>query len=90
MGCPGRLQRVTFRLAGSGWETMNDFSMRAREDEDALRRTADVPSGDDYEIAAPRASSMLEALRAVGYSVQTALADSIDNSITAGARNVWA
>jgi hypothetical protein len=63
--------------------------MRAREDEDALRRTADVPSGDDYEIAAPRASSMLEALRAVGYSVQTALADLIDNSITAGARNVW-
>ncbi|WNG24481.1 ATP-binding protein [Cystobacter fuscus] len=32
---------------------------------------------------------MLEALRAVGYSVQTALADLIDNSITAGARNVW-
>ncbi len=32
---------------------------------------------------------MLEALRAVGYSVQTALADLIDNSITAGAQNVW-
>ncbi|MCY1022099.1 ATP-binding protein [Pyxidicoccus sp. MSG2] len=54
-----------------------------------MRKVGQVVLGDDYEIAEPRASSMLEALRAVGYSVQTALADLIDNSITAGARNVW-
>jgi hypothetical protein len=32
---------------------------------------------------------MIESLRGVGYSTATALADLIDNSISAGARNVW-
>ena len=36
----------------------------------------------------PRASSMIESMRDVGYSLQTAVADLIDNSITAGARNI--
>ena len=36
----------------------------------------------------PRASSLVESLRDMGYSLQTALADIIDNSITAGARNI--
>jgi len=52
-------------------------------------RAGKASSEEDFEIVEPRASSMLEALRAVGYSVQTALADLIDNSITAGAQNVW-
>jgi hypothetical protein len=43
----------------------------------------------EYVIAEPRASAMVESLRAVGYSPQTAVADLIDNSIAAGARNVW-
>ncbi len=43
----------------------------------------------DYEIAAPPADAMVEALRGVGYSTATALADLVDNSITALARNVW-
>jgi hypothetical protein len=42
-----------------------------------------------YDIAEPRASVMIESLRAFGYSAQTAIADLIDNSISAGARNVW-
>jgi Histidine kinase-, DNA gyrase B-, and HSP90-like ATPase len=42
-----------------------------------------------YDIAAPRASAMIESLRAFGYNLQTAIADLIDNSISAGARNVW-
>ena len=42
-----------------------------------------------FEIAAPPASSMIESLRGVGYSPETAIADLIDNSITANARNVW-
>ena len=37
---------------------------------------------------APRASALAESLRDMGYSLRTALADVIDNSITAGARNV--
>ena len=32
---------------------------------------------------------MVESLRAVGYSPPTAVADLVDNSIAAGARNVW-
>jgi hypothetical protein len=39
--------------------------------------------------AEPQASSMIETFRAIGYSIETAVADIIDNAITAGARNVW-
>lgn len=39
--------------------------------------------------AEPDASSMIETFRAIGYSIETAIADIIDNSITAGAKNVW-
>lgn len=38
--------------------------------------------------APPRASAMLESLRGLGYSTATALADIVDNSISAGARTV--
>ncbi|HQC72179.1 MAG TPA: ATP-binding protein, partial [Candidatus Competibacteraceae bacterium] len=38
--------------------------------------------------APPKASAMLEALRGLGYSTATALADVIDNSITARATTV--
>ncbi|WP_218839992.1 ATP-binding protein [Salinibacterium xinjiangense] len=41
--------------------------------------------GHDYEIVEPSASPILESLRAFGYSPQTALADLIDNSISASA-----
>lgn len=41
-----------------------------------------------YELANPPASSTIEALRGIGYDVSTAIADLIDNSISAGARNV--
>ena len=37
---------------------------------------------------APRASALVESLRDMGYSLRTALADVIDNSLTAGARNI--
>lgn len=43
----------------------------------------------DYEIAYPGAEALIESLRAVGYSLPTAIADIIDNSISAGAQNVW-
>ena len=36
----------------------------------------------------PRASTLVESLRDIGYSLQTALADVIDNSLTAGARKI--
>ena len=36
----------------------------------------------------PRASALVESLRDMGYSLRTALADVVDNSITAGARDI--
>ena len=47
--------------------------------EDPRQRELELP---------PRASSLVESLRDMGYSLRTALADVIDNSITAGARNI--
>lgn len=40
------------------------------------------------EEAVPRADSMMQTLRAIGYTLETAVADIIDNSITAGARRI--
>ena len=59
--------------------------------EPMTERVEEVPtaSNRDYEIAAPPAASMIESLRGVGYSLETALADLLDNSISAHARNVW-
>jgi hypothetical protein len=42
-----------------------------------------------YEIADPNPAALVESLRAFGYSLQTAVADLIDNSVTHKARNVW-
>ena len=39
--------------------------------------------------AVPEADAMIETFRAIGYTLETAVADIIDNSITAGAKNVW-
>lgn len=40
------------------------------------------------QSAIPKASSMIETFRAIGYSLETAVADIIDNSISAGAKNI--
>ena len=39
--------------------------------------------------AIPEASSMIETFRAIGYSLEAAIADIIDNSISASAKNVY-
>jgi len=39
--------------------------------------------------ATSKASSMIETFRAIGYSLETAIADIIDNSISAQARNIY-
>lgn len=39
--------------------------------------------------AVPEASSMIETFRAIGYNIETAIADIIDNSISANAKNIW-
>ncbi|MFE5430604.1 ATP-binding protein [Peribacillus simplex] len=44
---------------------------------------------DKYEIAEPQAGSMIQSLRSFGYDLSTAIADIIDNSITAKAKNIF-
>ncbi len=39
--------------------------------------------------AEPEASSMIETFRTIGYNIETAIADIIDNSISANAKNIW-
>jgi Histidine kinase-, DNA gyrase B-, and HSP90-like ATPase len=39
--------------------------------------------------AEPEPSSMIETFRAIGYNTQSAIADIIDNSISAAAKNIW-
>ena len=43
----------------------------------------------EYEILAPAPSATIESLTGVGYSLKTAIADLVDNSITAMAKNIW-
>lgn len=40
------------------------------------------------ERVPPRADSMMESLRAVGYTLEAAVADLVDNSVTAGSRHI--
>jgi anti-sigma regulatory factor (Ser/Thr protein kinase) len=43
---------------------------------------------DDYEIATPKPAALIESLRAIGYDLPTAVADIVDNSISAEAKNI--
>lgn len=43
----------------------------------------------EYDIANPGAGELFESLRAFGYDLPTALADIVDNAISARARNIW-
>lgn len=43
---------------------------------------------EDYEVTEPRADALVESLRAFGYSPATAIADLVDNSISAGAQSI--
>ncbi|MBR5636720.1 MAG: ATP-binding protein [Pseudobutyrivibrio sp.] len=42
----------------------------------------------DFEYANPNAAALMQSLRAFGYDISTAIADLIDNSITAKAKNI--
>lgn len=42
-----------------------------------------------YALAEPDAGSMIETFRSIGYSLEAAVADIVDNSVSAGARVVW-
>jgi hypothetical protein len=43
----------------------------------------------ESEEASPKPKATINSYRSFGYTLQTAVADIVDNSITAGAKNVW-
>ena len=47
-----------------------------------------MSASDKYDIAAPEPAALIESLRSVGYTLPAAVADIIDNSIAAGAKNI--
>lgn len=51
----------------------------------------DSSAYDNFETvrAEPEARSMIETFRAIGYSVETAVADIVDNAVSAGATHIW-
>lgn len=49
----------------------------------------EIPPEPLYDVTHPEPSALVESLRAFGYSLRTAIADLVDNSIAAKARNVW-
>jgi hypothetical protein len=42
-----------------------------------------------FDRADPRPAALIQSMRAFGYDLPTAVADIIDNSITAGAKHIW-
>ena len=42
-----------------------------------------------YDKCPPNASAMIQSMRAFGYDLSMAVADIVDNSISAGAKNIW-
>lgn len=44
---------------------------------------------EDYEELPPNADTMVASIRAIGYNLPMAIADIIDNSISARAKNIW-
>lgn len=64
----------------------NEFGLTERSQGSARDCDADSLPFDDV---APDASSMIESMRAHGYTLATAVADLVDNSIAAGCKNVW-
>ena len=56
---------------------------------DSTRYPRQVMLSGSFDLVAPRADTLMESLRATGYSLPDAVSDLIDNSISAGARNIW-
>ena len=52
-----------------------------------MRRMSRI-SPREYDIVAPEPAALIESLRSVGYTLPAAVADIIDNSIAAGAKNI--
>src|SRR3954453_3460344 len=46
-------------------------------------------TNEEFELCEPDPAALIESLRAFGYSAEAAIADLVDNSITAKSKNIW-
>ena len=82
---PDQGQRSTVSDAGRGGAGTATVPLGRRAKRLAKRTEI---SRVDYELAEPRADSLIESFRGFGYTLRAAIADLIDNSISASATNV--
>ena len=54
-----------------------------------MKPASAFPSDSDFEDCPPRAGALIHSLRAFAYDLSMAIADLIDNSVFAGASNIW-
>lgn len=54
-----------------------------------MKRSLRQHPEEDPDVVPPHAASLAEALRAFSYDLPTAIADLVDNSISAKAKNIW-
>ncbi len=75
---------VSARLASELWEAVTGCDLMMTP-QSAPTKIQDS----EFEVVRPDAAAMIESMRAFGYSVHTAVADLIDNSLSATAANIW-
>src|SRR5215510_12016600 len=61
---------------------------RSRASGNSRVAVGDSVASDSYEIATPKPAALIESLRAIGYDLPTAIADIVDNSISANAKSI--
>ncbi len=54
-----------------------------------IMRCMSRSSPQEYDVVPPEPAALIESLRSVGYTLPAAVADIIDNSIAAGAKNIY-
>src|ERR1051325_1165819 len=63
--------------------------MPAKRSQTTATGVPSVPKTIRYVRQPPKADALVESLRAIGYTVGDAIADLIDNSVAAKAKNIW-
>jgi hypothetical protein len=80
---------VRVRLGVSGLRKRRDMVRSGRSIHSMMLADSHTPDQARTEDVPPNPAAMIESMRALGYSLPAAIADLVDNSISADAANVW-
>jgi hypothetical protein len=86
------LKTVTITNVDKKCDLENGGSQRFTYKTEVKRFTMTATSGrsnPNYDIVAPNPAALIESLRSVGYTLPSAVADIVDNSIAASAKNIF-